>query len=69
MVLITIHHFFFKKGDFLFLYSYNSEKLFKQGWKAIFNNDEAVVEKDNNSILVLSKSISDIIIKILYTCT
>lgn len=52
----------FKKGRFLFLYKYNTGKLFKQGWKAVFNNEEAVVEKDDNSILVLSKTIPDIIV-------
>ena len=51
----------FKKGDFLFLYRYNTSKLFRQGWRARFNNEEAVVEKENESILVLSKSIPDII--------
>lgn len=51
----------FKKGNFLFLYRYNTSKLFKQGWTARFNNEEAVVEKENESILVLSKSIPDII--------
>lgn len=54
----------FKKGYFLFLYKYNSGKLFKQGWKAIFDTEEAIVEKDNNSVLVLSKSIPDIILNI-----
>lgn len=52
----------FKKNRFLFLYKYNSGKLFKQSWKARFNDDEAVVEKDDDSILVLSKLIPDIII-------
>lgn len=52
----------FKKDRFLFLYKYNTGKLFKQGWKAVFNNEEAVVEKDDNSILVLSKTIPDIIV-------
>lgn len=52
----------FKKGKFLFLYKYNTGKLFKQSWKARFNDDEAVVEKDDNSILVLSKLIPDIIV-------
>lgn len=52
----------FKKDRFLFLYKYNSGKLFTQGWKAIFNNEDAVVEKDDNSILVLSKTIPDIIV-------
>lgn len=52
----------FKKENFLFLYKYDSGKLFKQGWKAKFNNEEAVVEKENNSILVLSKTIPDIIL-------
>ena len=52
----------FKKGDFIFLYRYNTSKLFKQGWKARFNNEEAVVVRENNSILILSKSIPDIIL-------
>ncbi len=52
----------FKKGRFLFLYKYNSGKLFKQGWKAVFNAEDAVVEKDDDSILVLSKTIPDIIL-------
>lgn len=54
----------FKKGSFLFLYKYNSGKLFKQGWKARFNNEEAVVEKEDSSILVLSKKLPDIIIDV-----
>lgn len=54
----------FKKSNFLFLYKYDSGKLFKQGWKARFTDDEAVVEKENNSILVLSKTIPDIILDI-----
>lgn len=52
----------FKKDRFLFLYKYNVGKLFKQGWKAKFNNEEAVVEKDDNTILMLSKTIPDIIL-------
>lgn len=52
----------FKKDRFLFLYKYNTGKLFTQGWKAIFNVEEAVVEKDDNSVLILSKAIPDIIL-------
>ncbi|NFN18561.1 DUF4868 domain-containing protein [Clostridium botulinum] len=52
----------FKKDRFLFLYKYNSGKLFKQGWTARFNEECAVVEKDDNSILVLSKTMPDIIL-------
>ncbi|MBF8982592.1 hypothetical protein IZY60_03475 [Lutibacter sp. B2] len=52
----------FKKDRFLFLYKYNSGKLFKQGWKARFNTEDAVVEKEDNDILVLSKTIPDIIL-------
>lgn len=52
----------FKKGRFIFLYKYNSSKLFKQGWKARFNEEEAVVERENNNILILSKVVPDIII-------
>ena len=59
----------FKKGDFIFLYRYNSSKLFKQGWKARFNNEEAVVEKENDSILVLSKAIPDIILDTRENCS
>ncbi|MBU3176500.1 hypothetical protein KPL47_08950 [Clostridium estertheticum] len=52
----------FKKDRFLFLYTYNSGKIFKQGWKARFNNEDAVVEKENNGMLMLSKTIPDIIL-------
>lgn len=51
-----------KKGEFLFLYRYNTGKLFTQGWKALFNVEQAIVEKDNNSTLFLSKEIPDIIL-------
>ena len=54
----------FKKGRYIFLYKYNSGKLFKQGWKARFDSEEAVVEKENNDILVLSKLVPDIIIDV-----
>lgn len=52
----------FKKGQFIFLYKYNSSKLFKQGWKARFDNEEAVVERETDNVLILSKLIPDIII-------
>ncbi|QXE19312.1 Kiwa anti-phage protein KwaB-like domain-containing protein [Clostridium sp. 001] len=52
----------FKKDRFLFLYRYDSRKLFKQGWKAKFDKEEAVVQKEDDSILVLSKTIPDIIL-------
>ena len=39
----------FKKGRFIFLFKYNSGKLFKQGWKAIFNEEEAIVEYENDN--------------------
>lgn len=54
----------FKKGRFIFLYKYNSGKLFKQGWKARFDNEEAVVEREEDNILVLSKLIPDIIVDV-----
>lgn len=59
----------FKKGNFIFLYRYNTSKLFKQGWKARFNSEEAVVEKENDSILVLSKTIPDIILDTRENCS
>ena len=52
----------FKKGRFIFLYKYTSSKLFKQGWKARFDNEEAVVERETDNVLILSKLIPDIII-------
>lgn len=54
----------FKKGQFIFLYKYNSSKLFKQGWKARFDNEEAVVERETDNVLILSKLIPDIIIDV-----
>lgn len=54
----------FKKGRFIFLYKYNSSKLFKQGWKARFDNEEAVVEREEDNILVLSKLVPDIIVDV-----
>lgn len=58
----------FKKGEFIFLYRYNTSKLFRQGWKARFNHEEAVVEREDDSILVLSKSIPDIILDTIENC-
>lgn len=52
----------FKKGRFIFLFKYNSGKLFRQGWKARFNVEEAVVEQENDNVLLLSKLVPDIII-------
>ena len=52
----------FKKGRFIFLFKYNSGKLFKQGWKARFDVEEAVVEQENDNLLLLSKLVPDIII-------
>ncbi|MGL6186364.1 MAG: Kiwa anti-phage protein KwaB-like domain-containing protein [Clostridium chrysemydis] len=54
----------FKKGRFIFLYKYNSGKLFKQGWKARFDNEEAVVEKETDNVLLLSKLVPDIIVDV-----
>lgn len=54
----------FKKGRFMFLYKYNSGKLFRQGWKARFDAEEAVIERENDDILVLSKLVPDIIIDV-----
>lgn len=54
----------FKKGRFIFLYKYNSSKLFRQGWKARFDAEEAVIERENDDILVLSKLVPDIIIDV-----
>lgn len=54
----------FKKGQFIFLYKYNSSKLFKQGWKARFDNEEAVVERETDNVLILSKLIPDIVIDV-----
>lgn len=59
----------FKKGDFLFLYRYDTGKLFKQGWKAIFNNEEAIVEKEEDDILILSKMVPDIVFDITENCS
>lgn len=56
----------FKKGRFIFLFKYNSGKLFKQGWKAIFNEEEAIVEYENDNVLLLSKLVPDIIIDAQY---
>ena len=55
-----------KKGRFIFLFKYNSGKLFKQGWKAIFNEEEAIVEYENDNVLLLSKLVPDIIIDAQY---
>lgn len=54
----------FKKGTFIFLYKYNSSKLFKQGWKARFDNEQAVIERETDNVLILSKLVPDIIIDI-----
>lgn len=54
----------FTKGNFMFLYRYSTSKLFGQSWIARFNNEEAVVERSNNGLLILSKKIPDIIIDI-----
>lgn len=52
----------FKKGDFLLLYRYNASSILKQGIAARFFPEEAVVEKQNNNLLILSKTIPDIIV-------
>lgn len=52
----------FKKGRFIFLFKYDSAKLFKQGWKARFDVEEAVVEQQKDNLLLLSKLVPDIII-------
>lgn len=54
----------FMKENFMFLYRYNTSKLFGQGWRARFSNEKAVVEKSNNGLLILSKNIPDIIIDV-----
>ncbi|AUN26215.1 hypothetical protein RSJ21_13495 [Clostridium botulinum] len=52
----------FKKGDFLLLYRYNASSILKQGIAARFFPEKAVVEKQNNNLLILSKMIPDIIV-------
>ncbi|APQ98096.1 Kiwa anti-phage protein KwaB-like domain-containing protein [Clostridium botulinum] len=52
----------FKKGDFLLLYRYNASSILKQGIAARFFPEKAVVEKQNNNLLILSKTIPDIIV-------
>ena len=51
-----------KKESFIFFYRYNTSKIFKQGFRARFDKEAAVVEKKNDSELILSKMIPDIVL-------
>ena len=54
----------FKKGNYLLLYRYNASSILKQGIAAKFFSDKAVVEKQENNLLILSKTIPDIIVDV-----
>lgn len=52
----------FKLDTVLFLYRYNTSKLFEQGfWIKFINKEEPIIEKNNYNILILDKNNPDII--------
>lgn len=56
-----IKNIIIKKNNFIFIYKYTSAKLFKQKFIAIFGKESTIVEKKNDSMLVLTKQMPDII--------